>query len=128
MGSGKVPSVSRTALLAFAAGKRDEGVGIFIDYVLDDPRAWKKMSPADRADTMRDAHEWDVMMTSGTLFPEIDPAAIRKISPPVLVMSGGVSYKFLGYRPGNRQAHPQQQKHRVSRCRPPDVVQISRAL
>lgn len=82
---------------AFAAGKRDEGVGIFIDYVLDDPRAWKKMRPADRADTMRDAHEWDVMMTSGTLFPEIDPAAIRKIRVPVLVMSGGVSYKFLGY-------------------------------
>ena len=82
---------------AFAAGKRDEGVGIFIDYVLDDPRAWKKMRPADRADTMRDAHEWDVMMTSGTLFPEIDPAAIRKIRVPVLVMSGGVSYEFLGY-------------------------------
>ena len=82
---------------AFAAGKRDEGVGIFIDYVLDDPRAWKKMSPADRADTMRDAHEWDVMMTSGTLFPEIDPAAIRKIDVPVLLMSGGISYEFLGY-------------------------------
>lgn len=82
---------------AFAAGKRDAGVGIFIDYVLDDPRAWKKMSPADRADTMRDAHEWDVMMTSGTLFPEIDPMAIRKISAPVLVMSGGISYNFLGY-------------------------------
>jgi pimeloyl-ACP methyl ester carboxylesterase len=82
---------------AFAAGKGAEGVGIFIDYVLDDPRAWKKMPPADRADTMRDAHEWDVMMTSGTLFPEIDPAAIRKIRVPILVMSGGMSYKFLGY-------------------------------
>ena len=82
---------------AFTAGKRDEGVGIFIDYVFDDPRAWQKMSPADRADIMRDAHEWDVMMTSGTLFPEIDPEAIHKISVPVLVMSGGISYKFLGY-------------------------------
>lgn len=82
---------------AFAAGKRDRGVGIFIDYVFDDPRAWQKMSPADRAEIMRDAHEWDVMMTSGTLFPEIDPAAIRRIGVPVLVMSGGVSYRFLGY-------------------------------
>ena len=82
---------------AFAAGKRDQGVGIFINYVFDDPRAWERMPPADRADAMRDAHEWDVMMTSGTLFPTIDPAAIRKIRVPVLVMSGGASYKFLGY-------------------------------
>jgi len=82
---------------AFAAGKRDQGVGIFINYVFDDPRAWERMPPADRADTLRDAHEWDVMMTSGTLFPAIDPAAIRKIRVPVLVMSGGISYKFLGY-------------------------------
>jgi hypothetical protein len=37
------------------------------------------------------------MMTSGQLFPEIDAAALRKISVPVLVMSGGVSYPFLQY-------------------------------
>lgn len=82
---------------AFAAGKRDQGVGIFINYVFDDSHAWEKMSPSDRGEIMRDAHEWDVMMTSGTLFPEIDPAAIRRIKMPVLVMSGGASYKFLEY-------------------------------
>lgn len=83
--------------VAFAAGERDRGVGIFINYVFNDPGAWQKMTPSDRADIMRDAHEWDVMMTSGTFFPEIDPAAIRRIAVPVLVMSGGVSYKFLAY-------------------------------
>lgn len=82
---------------AFAAGDRNAGVGVFINYVFNDPQAWAKMSASDRADTMRDAHEWDVMMTSGTLFPNINPAAIHKINIPVLVMSGGVSYKFLGY-------------------------------
>jgi pimeloyl-ACP methyl ester carboxylesterase len=81
----------------FAKGDRDAGVATFINYVLDDPSAWAKMSPSDRADTLRDAHEWDVMMTSGTLFPEINPAAIHAIRVPVLVMSGGVSYRFLGY-------------------------------
>ena len=83
--------------VAFGRGDRESGVATFVDYVLDDPSAWVKMSSSDRADTMRDAHEWDVMMTRGTLFPEIDPAAIRAIRIPVLVMSGGVSYKFLGY-------------------------------
>jgi pimeloyl-ACP methyl ester carboxylesterase len=82
---------------AFAKGDREAGVATFIDYVLDDPSAWSKMSPSDQAETLRDAHEWDVMMISGTLFPEIDPAAIHAIRVPVLVMSGGVSYKFLGY-------------------------------
>jgi len=36
------------------------------------------------------------MMTSGTLFPYIDPAAIHRIRLPVLIMSGGKSYSFLG--------------------------------
>ncbi|MGH7227511.1 MAG: alpha/beta fold hydrolase, partial [Gemmataceae bacterium] len=82
---------------AFAKNDREAGVATFINYVFDDSAAWAKMSASARADTMRDAHEWDVMMTSGTLFPEVDPAAIRAIKVPVLVMSGGVSYKFLGY-------------------------------
>jgi pimeloyl-ACP methyl ester carboxylesterase len=46
---------------------------------------------------LRAAHEWDLMMTSGQLFPEIDVAALAKISVPVLVMSGGTSYPFLQY-------------------------------
>ncbi len=35
-------------------------------------------------------------MTNGTLFPDIDPQAIRKITAPVLLLSGAKSYPFLG--------------------------------
>jgi non-heme chloroperoxidase len=81
----------------FAKGNTEGGVGTFIDYVSNDPNAWAHMPQANRADTLRDAHEWDVMMTTGELFPEIDPAAIRRMRVPVLVMSGGVSYPFIQY-------------------------------
>lgn len=81
---------------AFAKGDRNAGVGAFIGYVFEDPMAWSKMSQASRDETMRDGHEWDVMMTTGTLFPEIEPASIQQISVPVLLLSGGKSYPFLG--------------------------------
>lgn len=81
----------------FARGNTDGGVGAFIDYVFNDPGAWSGMSAADRAAVLRDAREWEVMMTRGTLFSEIDPAAIHQIRIPVLIMSGGVSYEFLQY-------------------------------
>lgn len=54
------------------------------------------MSQSSRDETMRDAHEWDVVMTTGTLFPDLDTASIQKISAPVLMFSGGKSYPFLG--------------------------------
>lgn len=53
------------------------------------------MPEPSRRQTLRDAHEWDVIMTTGTLFPDIEPAAIRKITAPVLVLSGAKSYPFL---------------------------------
>jgi pimeloyl-ACP methyl ester carboxylesterase len=81
----------------FAEGDADGGVAIFINYVFNDPGAWSGMSQADRTATLRAAREWDLIMTSGQLFPELDPAALRKISVPVLVMSGGISYPFLQY-------------------------------
>jgi pimeloyl-ACP methyl ester carboxylesterase len=81
----------------FAAGNTEGGVETFIDYVFNDPHAWAGMSQADRTATLRAAHEWEVMMTSGQLFPDIDPAAVSKISVPVLVMSGGISYPFIQY-------------------------------
>lgn len=81
----------------FRAGNREAGVADFIDYVLNDPLAWtSKFSASDRKDTMRDAHEWDVMMTSGTLFPPISARQVKEIRVPTLVMSGGRSYPFLG--------------------------------
>lgn len=55
------------------------------------------MSADDRAETLRDAHEWEVMMTTGNLFPEIDPKAVAEINVPILIMSGAKSYPFLAY-------------------------------
>jgi pimeloyl-ACP methyl ester carboxylesterase len=79
----------------FRKGEREAGVATFVDYVFNDPRAWDKFSTSSKQATMLDAHEWDVMMTRGTLFPHIDPAAVSLIRLPVLIMSGGKSYPFL---------------------------------
>lgn len=81
---------------AFGRGDRDAGIGVFIDYVFNNPHAWDQMSKSARDETLRDAHEWDVMMTTGTLFPEIAPATVRKITSPSLLLSGAKSYPFLG--------------------------------
>ena len=80
---------------AFRHDDRESGVAIFIDYVFRDPEAWKKMPESARKDTLKDAHEWDVMMTTGTLFPEIKPTQIAKITVPTLLLSGSKSYPFL---------------------------------
>lgn len=81
--------------VAFRHGDRDAGVAIFIDYVFDDAHAWQRMPESDRQDTLRNAREWDIMMTTGQLFPAIEPDAIRKIKVPVLIMSGAKTYPFL---------------------------------
>jgi pimeloyl-ACP methyl ester carboxylesterase len=81
---------------AFGKGDRDAGIGVFIDYVFNDTHAWDQMSKSARDETLRDGHEWDVMMTTGTLFPDIAPRTIRKITTPSLLLSGAKSYPFLG--------------------------------
>lgn len=80
---------------AFEAGDRNAGIAAFLAYVFNDPQAWQKMSPAARAETLRDANEWDVMMSNGVLFPAIEPDAIRRIRVPVLLISGAKSYPFI---------------------------------
>lgn len=80
---------------SFAKGDSAAGVGAFIDYVFAEPNAWNTMSISNKTDTLRDAHEWDVMMTTGTLFPEIAPDTVRSIRVPILLMSGAKSYPFL---------------------------------
>lgn len=81
---------------AFASGDREGGVRIFVDYVFGRPGAWDAMSAEARAETMKDAHEWDVMMTTGELFPTVTPQAVRGVRAPTLLLSGGKSYPFLG--------------------------------
>jgi pimeloyl-ACP methyl ester carboxylesterase len=81
---------------AYQKGDRENGIRIFIGYVFNDPHAWDNMSLSSREQTVKDAHEWDVMMTTGTLFPRIPPQEIRKISVPVLILLGAKTYPFLG--------------------------------
>jgi non-heme chloroperoxidase len=80
-----------------ALGRHDtEGaVRVFIDYVKG-PGTWDSFSAADKAATLKDAHEWDVIFAGGELFPEIKPAEVARISAPVLMLSGAKSYPFLG--------------------------------
>lgn len=80
---------------AFLNKDPEVGVRRFIDYVKEDTTAWNRMSASSKAETMRDAHEWDVMMTTGEFFPVIEPEAVSKINVPVLLLSGQNSYPFL---------------------------------
>jgi pimeloyl-ACP methyl ester carboxylesterase len=80
----------------FVAGDRTAGIATFLTYVSNDSEAWQNMPPAAQAKTLRDAHEWDVMMTTGILFPAIEPDSIRQIRTPVLLISGAKSLHFLG--------------------------------
>lgn len=81
---------------AYQKGDREEGIRVFMAYVFNDPHAWDKMSQSSRDRTLQDAHEWDVMMTTGTLFPAITRQAVQRISAPVLILMGANSYPFLG--------------------------------
>jgi pimeloyl-ACP methyl ester carboxylesterase len=80
---------------AFGKGDREDGVRIFMAYVFNDPQAWDKMPQSARDQTLRDAHEWDVIMTTGTLFPAITPQVVQRISSPVLILLGAKTYPFL---------------------------------
>jgi pimeloyl-ACP methyl ester carboxylesterase len=81
---------------AFRRGDREAGIRTFLAFVLNDPQAWDKMPAAAKQDTLRNAHEWDVMLTNGVLFPDLDPKTVRNITMPVLILSGEKSYPFLG--------------------------------
>ena len=81
---------------AFGKGKADDGVAAFIDYVSGDPQAWANLSEASKAEMLRDAGEWDVMLTKGELFPEVPPEEVQRVTAPTLLISGGKSYPFLG--------------------------------
>lgn len=80
---------------AFLQGKPETGVATFIDYVLEDPQAWSKMPQSSRNETLRDINEWQVMMTTGTLFPELAPEKLNGIRAPALLLCGAKTYPFL---------------------------------
>jgi pimeloyl-ACP methyl ester carboxylesterase len=73
-----------------------KAVGIFMDYVFGKPGTWDGMSERDRSDALKGAHEWEIMLSKGEFFPAIDARKVREIKVPILLMSGGKSYPFLG--------------------------------
>ncbi len=81
---------------AFKRGDREAGIAAFMSYVFRDPQAWQKLPEPARQDALRNAGEWDAMLTSGELFPTLEPSAVRAIHAPVLLLSGELSYPFLG--------------------------------
>jgi non-heme chloroperoxidase len=80
---------------AFARHDTEGAVRVFIDYVKG-PGAWDGFSAADKAATLKNAHEWEVIFAGGELFPEIRPTEVARIAAPVLMLSGARSYPFLG--------------------------------
>ena len=88
--------LSKVVLVGHSGDNAQTGKATFEDYVFNDPHAWHNMSESARQRTLRNAHEWDLMMTTGILFPDIEPPTIRKITAPVLLLSGAKSYPFLG--------------------------------
>lgn len=84
----------------FRDKESEKGVEVFINYVYNNPKAWQKFSVESKVETMRDANEWNVMLTKGTLFPPIKIKDIANIKIPVLMLSGENSYKFLNFIDG----------------------------
>jgi non-heme chloroperoxidase len=80
---------------AFAKHDTEGAVRVFIDYVKG-PGSWDGFSAADKAQALKDAHEWEVIFAGGELFPEIKPAEVAAIKAPLLMLSGAKSYPFLG--------------------------------
>ena len=80
---------------AFRKGDQNAGVAAFINYLSNDPKGWEKWPEEARQDTLRNAHEWGVMLTEGELFPDLKPTAVQKIKAPTLLLSGDKTFEFL---------------------------------
>lgn len=68
-------------IAAFKAGRSEAGVADFIHYVYNNPHKWASMSASSRKQTMENAHEWEVMMTNGTLFPTMIDNELTRLLP-----------------------------------------------
>lgn len=80
---------------AFRKGDENAGVAAFINYLSNDPKGWEKWPEVARQDTLKNAHEWEVMLTKGELFPDLKPEEAKKIKAPALLLSGDKTFEFL---------------------------------
>jgi pimeloyl-ACP methyl ester carboxylesterase len=80
---------------AFRKGDQNAGVAAFINYLSKDAKGWEKWPEQARQDTLKNAHEWDVMLTQGELFPDLKSEEVKKIQAPTLLLSGAKTFAFL---------------------------------
>ena len=79
---------------AFKAGNNELGIQTYVNYVNNSRFAWKRLPVTEQHEALRNSYEWEVMMTAGVLFPSIDIKELAKLKAPVLLVSGGRSYRF----------------------------------
>lgn len=79
---------------AFKAGNNELGIQTYVNYVNNSRFAWKRLPVTEQHEALRNSYEWEVMMTAGVLFPSIDIKELAKLKAPVLLLSGGRSYRF----------------------------------
>lgn len=74
---------------------QNAGVAAFINYLSNDPKGWEKWPEKARQDTLKNAHEWDVMLTEGEPFPDLKSEEVKGIKAPTLLLSGNMTFEFL---------------------------------
>jgi len=82
-------------IAAFKRGDVEDGVRTFVNYVHDDPEAWSKLGDDGRAEALAGSREFQVILTSGTFFPEVPLVELGNLHRPCLMLSGSRSYRFL---------------------------------
>lgn len=79
---------------AFRAGDQAAGLKAFYDYVAG-PALYNLLPEAVRRQGLENATEWQVMLTRGEFFPEIDATRVSQIKTPILLLAGSNTNAFL---------------------------------
>jgi hypothetical protein len=61
----------------------------------NDPKGWEKWPEEELQDRLKNAHEWDVMLTVGELFPDLKSEELKKIKTPTILSSGDETFESL---------------------------------
>ena len=79
---------------AFERGDSLAALRITMDYFVG-PDAFDALPPQDRTDLLGNAREWQALTTSRDSFPPISLQQIRSLDIPVLMISGGKTFRML---------------------------------
>jgi len=76
---------------AFREGKPDEALRVTLDYFVG-PGAADQIPPEFRAQLLSNMREWQALTTSADAFPYVQPAVVRRLKRPVLLLTGERTY------------------------------------